>query len=586
MAKHTRAKRKAAKDKAAKGKAAKGKVAGRPKQVNEARAWAGIDPYVSWALGTGRNGYFIPGRQVPGNELMPLALRLEGDVARAFQAGAFLQDNRDRKRWQASLQVLGRLAQGVGQDEAVWLAAMAPADLRTKIAGALSSRALREAPRRLLLGRPLDTQALVGKVQAPAPAPSARARRRRPRSMAMPVNPPAVVMGIIDDGIAFANERFLHFPGPGLPPTSRVEFWWLQDGAFNALPFGRKLAKAAIDPILAACTDANGKLDEELFYRRVRLLDPDLAGHKSAAWRAAHGTHVMDLACGFDPNPPVNDRPIVCVQLPTRATQDEEPGNLAFYIAQGIDFIVQCAQAIALSYGGVPLPVVINLSYGLLADPHDGTSVIETFIEDKIVECAALGIDLRVVLPAGNSYLSRTHAHITFAAAPETKTLHWRVLPDDRTPTFVEIWLPRTVPEQSRVTLTIRSPTGAAWNISELVLPSVPFGPAPHYGAASYFPWLARGYFIIALQPTADPLDLPVWPPTLFAPAGIWDIDITHNLGLAPQDIIHAWVRRDDLIYSFPTRGRQSFFDHPDYLRFDHAGRDEELDSPASLVRR
>ena len=76
------------------------------------------------------------------------------------------------------------------------------------------------------------------------------------------------------------------------------------------------------------------------------------------------------------------------------------------------------------------------------------------------------------------------------------------------------------------------------------------------------------------------------------APAGRWQIDLTYTGGLAAADFIHAWVRRDDHVYGFPLRGRQSYLDDPLYERFgytgrfDHAGRDEEFDNAASLARR
>ena len=54
--------------------------------------------------------------------------------------------------------------------------------------------------------------------------------------------------------------------------------------------------------------------------------------------------------------------------------------------------------------------MVVNLSYGFFAGPHDGTSPIEDMFEKLIALAAALGVTLRIMLPAGNSYLSRTHA--------------------------------------------------------------------------------------------------------------------------------------------------------------------------------
>jgi hypothetical protein len=45
-------------------------------------------------------------------------------------------------------------------------------------------------------------------------------------------------------------------------------------------------------------------------------------------------------------------------------------------------------------------------------------------------------------------------------------------------------------------------------------------------------------------------------------------------------------VQRDDSLYGFPLRGRQSYFDDPAYVRFDNAGRDNEIDDPGIRIRR
>src|SRR5436305_10313085 len=45
------------------------------------------------------------------------------------------------------------------------------------------------------------------------------------------------------------------------------------------------------------------------------------------------------------------------------------------------------------------------------------------------------------------------------------------------------------------------------------------------------------------------------------APAGVWTI-ILENVSLEPEDVVHAWIQRDDTRYGYPTLGRQSYFDH------------------------
>src|SRR5688572_10709481 len=101
-------------------------MARRAQRAREASAWDSINPYVSWALGTGRSRYFIPGRQEPDKELMPLLLRLEGPAVPAFQAPSFTHGRKERKHWQDSFQVVCRRPdEGIG-NAAVWLGTMAP----------------------------------------------------------------------------------------------------------------------------------------------------------------------------------------------------------------------------------------------------------------------------------------------------------------------------------------------------------------------------------------------------------------------------------------------------------------------------
>jgi hypothetical protein len=565
-------------------------------------AWDRINPYVNWALGPGRSEYFIPGRQEPGRELMPLLLQLKSDSAKDFLDGVFIKSEARRKHWQDSFRILCSNTGPADGKPAVWASTMATPWVVETIASVRARRALDGVS----LGRPLDTQALPESAGRPKAARRRAARRGATVALGEPAHPPAVVMGVIDDGIAFAHERFRKIVG-GVTET-RVDNWWLQDGPNpppavppftlpppQNVPYGCELYKSQIDWLLQNSM-TGGVIDEDLVYRKACLIDfakPLAAAdvnHQSAAWRGPHGTHVMDLACGCDPSPPVHNRPIVCVQLPTRVTADERPGELYSYIADGITHIVDRAQALAPTWGVASLPVVINVSYGLLADPHDGTGPLEAFIDDKVEECRNNGFDLRVVLPSGNSYLSRIHGQVSFSS-PAPRTLRWRVQPDDQTPSFLEIWLPRDpVAIASRVTLSITSPTGANWIIPELPFSTVYFGPPMplNYGQVSSSPWMPsnRTRFIIMLRPTVRHDLNPAIPRV--APAGVWEIELRNTGGLtaAVRHLIHAWVRRDDHVYGFPLRGRQSYLDDPRYRRFDHAGRDEELDNAASLVKR
>jgi hypothetical protein len=390
-----------------------------------------------------------------------------------------------------------------------------------------------------------------------------------------------VVIGVIDDGIAFAQARFRNRAN-----QTRVAFAWRQ-----TVPTGGVfLDKNRIDALFARCTHG-GMLDEDEVYQRSDWIDFRRATHWSAAARAAHGTHVMDLAGGYAPAEDRNDRPIVCVQLPTEVTADTGHATHSKYPLEAMHYILRCADRLAREAGVDYLPVVINFSYGAIAGPHDGTSVFESQVDQIVARRKARfgPLALEVVLPAGNSHLSRCHAELSFAEKDEVQCLNWRVQPDDRAQSILEIWTPcRTGPAGgSRVEVTVTSPTGEGHSLGE-----VP-GPPAQWKAASGAVYAqlqygiptagGRGMFLMALQPTAD-----LNPANVIAPAGIWKVHL-RNICLSPAEVVQAWIERGDTPFGYPLRGRQSYFDEACCIRHDHAGRETEAadpdDSPCSVKR-
>jgi hypothetical protein len=91
----------------------------------------------------------------------------------------------------------------------------------------------------------------------------------------------------------------------------------------------------------------------------------------------------------------------------------------------------------------------------------------------------------------------------------------------------------------------------------------------------------ARGRFVVAIPPTSFH-DVPT---RKLAPSGTWIVRLT-NLSLESDDLVQAWIQRDDTPYGYPRRGRQSHFDHPCYVRYDRAGRPVEEDDPDCAIRR
>ena len=396
---------------------------------------------------------------------------------------------------------------------------------------------------------------------------------------------PMVVIGVIDDGLAFAHQRFRIGAG------TRVEHMWNQlvPGA-TGIYLRKSVATTvpAIDTLLANCTHA-GIVDEDDVYRRSAQIDYTQSGHKPAAWRVSHGTIAMDLAGGDDPASVQDDRPIVCVQLPVATTADTSGGTLYHQVMRALDYIVTSGNQIAAARLLLPPPIVVNLSYGTFAGPHDGSGLLEAAIDDFIATReAADNAPLRVVLPSGNSNLSRCHARLSINSG-KRKRLDWRVQPGDRTESWVEIWLPPVAAGQLQpvVSVEVVTPSGlASGEIAQGMESPLMLGGNVIGNVANFVPGPGtndRGLMVIHLAPTAsDSGSVPI------APCGRWRI-VLRNRGARNVRDIHAWIQRDDNPYGYPHRGRQSRFDDPRYQRFNVYGREierDEDDDPAAYVKR
>jgi Subtilase family len=393
---------------------------------------------------------------------------------------------------------------------------------------------------------------------------------------------PAVVSAVIDDGIAFAHERFCSGDG-----TTRIEYFWDQttpSDVWEDLGYGSEFTKRhPVNGIDRRMADSRyGSLvDEDEVYRRSGQADHAQPGHLPLAARAAHGTHVMDLACNTSVRRAPGRRPIVAVQLPGATVADPSGATLAPQIYNGLYYIIDRADAIAQGAGCWPLPVVVNVSYGTIAGPHDGSSMLEQALDLLIDACEP---KICVVLPAGNNHLSRCHA--CFSLEPgQSQQLAWRVLPDDWTESHVEFWLPSGA---DQLAIDITAPDGsstgafAAGAGQKLEIGGKLVGEACYYGpGATGENALVR----LSIVPTGNPASAGA-----LAPAGLWRITIANPSSAAPVDAIHAWIQRDDTPPGYPRRGRQSYFDDPAYRRYDDGGRaiedDADARTSASYVKR
>lgn len=387
------------------------------------------------------------------------------------------------------------------------------------------------------------------------------------------------VLAVIDDGLAFANDNFL------LNGKARTRYFWRQDGKGvgdtpSGLGYGHELTAADINHAMQQCT-YNGLVDESAVYTHFKL--------ETLRKRVSHGTHVLDLACGprtvlaqIADLPPGFDGPaswapadddasrsnIIAVQLDYHTVADTSGGSMNVHILDGLMYVLsRCAN---------DAKIVTNISFGTLAGPHDGSSLLEAAMDQLSTLC---GQRLHIVLAAGNSYQMRTHANMTLAKN-EHAVLHWRGLPDDSTENFLEFWLP---PQAHGIKIEITPPGRAA-------LPALAYGQSGMWTDGGTQPLCALIYPQTVATGTHGTCALLAVAPTfsfdkdtVTAPSGAWQIKLTNTL--QGKVTIDAYVERDDVVVG-SRGGRQSHFEDLFYDTSGNPGSFVDVPGNPSLIRR
>ena len=407
-----------------------------------------------------------------------------------------------------------------------------------------------------------------------------------------------VVVGVIDDGLAFANRRFCVVDAQGRRRTRLLGLWdqGADTGPCDTLwGRGRLHSRLAIDEYLSAagqgCT-----FDEDAAYWH--------ACYREVRHRVTHGTHVMDLACGADATPDGPPAPhIVGVQLPPVAISDTSCASMTPYLLDAIRYIVSTADAAA----GHACPVVVNCSMGNIAGPHDGSSMLESAVDELIKLRREVQPCFEVVLPEGNSLQSQTHAWAQMDMPRDEFSLDWCIKPDDGTSSFLELWFRPRLHNQSKVAklaveLTV-TPPGAGPEVRFTLDLAVTARPGPQklvsdgqtLALCGLYANPANGRHPMGLLTVAPTACYGPW--SHRAPSGAWRITVK-NLGRSIY--CNVYVQRDDVAFGRGGRGRQGKLDDTraalasgvvppsHYERFEKTGaprlRDDD-DNPA-FVRR
>lgn len=375
---------------------------------------------------------------------------------------------------------------------------------------------------------------------------------------------PLTVFGIVDDGMAIAHPALRQAADQ---TASRVVALWDQNadrqsdqdcwGALPIMGYGAALTPPPIGP---------GPRGEAAFYRRIRYLD-DISDPRGSR---AHGTAVAGIAVGHpSPGRPAGTTrlepdcashvQVVAVQLPAQTMQDTSGGSLAVHVLDGVRYVLWMAEARvhdAVIKRQPDTRVVVNLSLGGSAGPHDGHSMLDEAFDELIGQRG----NLAITQPAGNARTAGVHALLEAPAAAGGKPgvgapACIKVLPDDPTDNFLELWIDHTVVDDIRVRL--HAPDGSRYSVA--VGSITVFGPDRGWAHAVFCRSPAqspgKALLLLAIAPTVHRAGR-AWQRHA-SPAGTWSIAL-ENAGSRPVGC-HAWIERDDMIGRQP-RPQQTRF--------------------------
>ncbi|MFN4171029.1 MAG: hypothetical protein ACK4GW_04660 [Pseudorhodobacter sp.] len=386
----------------------------------------------------------------------------------------------------------------------------------------------------------------------------------------------APIVAVIDDGIGFLNMRFCRRDrrkGAAARYRTRFHAIWLQ--AFRSVPApafgaayvqaGEVLHRPEIDAILAH----GPRLEESAAYRQLNLQLYEPGAHRSTEYGFSHGTHVLDLAAGADPesDDPALDWPLLAVQLPPEAVDNTAGTQLEPCIVEGVRWILRQA----LRVNGQS-PVVINISFATFAGPKDGTKAIEALVAQMAERWQARhGRTVRVVYAWGNSRLHNQGAHLTLAPGT-AEPVTWRLQPDDFAASFLEL-RPGNPTDMARLSVTLTPPGPGAMpqglgpippNMSRPILgpDGRSVGRFYHLGPRVTAPGVVTpAHAVIAMAPSAGEAG------TALIRPGAWVVTVAAQSG-GPLPL-RLEVQRGDTPSGYRLNGRQSYLDDPRAYDYD-----------------
>lgn len=339
------------------------------------------------------------------------------------------------------------------------------------------------------------------------------------------------IIGLIDSGIDILHEAFLEERGQSESPKrydSRIEAVWIQGDNSGRTPH-------QVDP-------AQYDQDYGTLYTRQQIQDfvrEDLQrGGRTTPWRlrdpgpgglsGGHGTHVASIAAGravgvFGGGMAPEAR-IVAV-VPSMRTNPGDPPSLGYSNSH------QDALAFLLRYKEARgLPMAVNVSLGMNAGAHDGTSGTEKVFDAITTNGKTEGFI--IVKSAGNERGHQGHVKIQ-AAAGAIMPITWDSASAHRLNDYLEFWHDK----DDEIEFELVDPSGRVSQRVSRATPTVSYsnvGNDIHLRLTAHVPDNDDNRLVVEIVSTGRPIQ-----------SGQWTLNaIGVNLGPAGGQI-HGWVERD-----------------------------------------
>ncbi len=369
---------------------------------------------------------------------------------------------------------------------------------------------------------------------------------------AAPVKTGAIQGGAIavfDYGCPFIRREYV---GPSGQGTRIAALWHQADftpeppWAAPAFGYGRELGRSSLNQLCKQARNPGTTFDEVRAYSGLNYLI-DYDSPRRRVFLATHGAHVLDVAGGRpDPVGKLDDDSashanLVFVQMPDETAWDSSGASLGAYLLDALHYMLQVTDP--------KDPLVVNVSYGSTAGPHDGSSLIERAMDDLLTQRPR---NFAIVVAAGNSRRLGLHA-ARQVAHKHTALFRIDVAAGDRTDTFVEFWY--TLSASQELNFRVRLPGGdwsdwAGPDSSVNLLDETGSEVVAALISRKKVPNGKRALVLLALCPSEAPDD----DDGALVQPGMWEVEaqLVPGNDQTGSVQIDAWIQRDD---SRPFRG-------------------------------